>query len=460
MSKDALPHDESNLMDKLSTAIILNTAGVPVGMQNLSINSFWKSFHVFSSPFEKWCVHHWYWLLCIFYSTLLITNVLADLNCILINCTDFDSYVYYGGNHFFLYILTQYSFTMKFITNWWYNFFVIGMFLTLSVFYTWQKSIPRFFQALQQKRILYNHPQESPNLILLTQPVPVSSEEYQHFLEEYQYALLHGKRRGLTRSLITWLFILATAISLILWWTLGNVQTLNHEAKAYNIFIATMFGIQNGVRDTVYVLLIVYLAVQVLWVLAATGLYLTKLTSQFRLHIQPGHADGCGGLKFLGDFTLNMALILLVAGISYALYINPQTYSFWKIIGSIILAVLISLAYFAFFTPLRKIHQSMLEIRSTYEEIFAESMTKIEEKIRIALSEGDLTKIKTAKEGVELVQALHPDKIGYSTWPFNRNTIIVFFTPQIVPAIGFVAGLSPAVSEALKSFFSIFTGGR
>jgi hypothetical protein len=453
MSELALSHDENDPKAVLSASTIPNTPDTHVDMHSLSIDAFWKTFHVFSSPFEEFCFRRWYILLGAFFGSLLLSNVIIDLDTGLL----FQHNVWFYFTHFPSYYCGEnyppgqlcYS-TAYFLTDWWYNLFVIGVFLVFPVFYNWQKSIPDFFQTLQQKHILHNSHQESLSL----------SKDYQGFLNEYQGALLHGKKHNM-RLLVTVGIMSVEVIALALWWILGNVQNLSDKATDYNnLLIVIMFGIQNVVRETMYTLLIVYLIVQLLWILTITGSYLSRLTSRFGLLIQPGHADGCGGLKFLGDFALKMALIMLMMSILLAFYSTAKGFSFWSIGSSLGLLVFITLAYFVFFAPLIYIHQKMLEKRSTYEEAFARSMAKVAEKIRIALTEGDVAKIKAAKEDAEMIQALHPEKVGYPTWPFNRSILLAFLTPQIVPFISFIVGLTPSAAEALKGALSIFSGGK
>jgi hypothetical protein len=457
MSELALSHDENDPKAALSASTLPNKTDTHVDMHDLSMDAFWKTFHVFSSPFEEFCFRRWYVLLGVFFSSLLLSNVIIDLNAGLLfqhnmwfyftNYPSFTNHPSFNCDESYPPQLCY--FTARFLTSWGYNLFVIGMFLVLLVFYNWQKSIPDFFQALQQKRILYDSHRESPGV----------SKDYQKFLDEYQSALLHGKKYNM-RLLVTVGIMIVEVIALALWWILFNIQDLSYIVTHYNLLIAVMFGIQNVVRETIYTLLMVYLIVQALWILTTTGSYLSRLTSQFGLLIQPGNADHCGGLKFLGDFALKMALVMLMTSILLAFYSTAQGFSFWSIGSSLGLIVFITLAYFVFFAPLMNIHQKMLEKRSTYEEAFANSMAKIAEKISIALTEGDVAKIKAAKEDAEMIQALHPDKIGFSTWPLNRSTLLAFLTPQIVPFIGIVVGLTPPVADALKGVFSIFSGGK
>src|SRR5438876_5772293 len=89
--------------------------------------------------------------------------------------------------------------------------------------------------------------------------------------------------------------------------------------------------------------------VQALWILTITGSYLSRLTSRFGLLIQPGHADHCCGLKFLGDFTLKMALIMLMTSILLAFYSTAQGFSFWSIGSSLGLLVFIDTGTFRIF---------------------------------------------------------------------------------------------------------------
>ena len=456
MSDPTLALNQGNQLESPATNL-QNVATGTANTQSISTNSFWTSFHVFSCQFEKWCVRHWHWLLCLFFGTLLCTYIFID---VAVSIYSINHHLYYNVYQWsygdlWRYVFSSKSYTGKFLLSWWYNLFVIGMFLVLPIFYAWQDSIPSIFQILQQKYIIFG-----------SQGSTTSREEFQQFLDQYQYELLHGRKRLLwgkllvTRAFVTWGVMLVTIVILLSWWIWGNSQALGDDATQYNIFVAALFGLINVVRETLYILLLVYLAVQILWILTVTGIYLAKLTGHFELLVQPAHIDHCGGLKFLGDFSLHMALLILMVSVLLAFYSTSEGFSFWSVGTSIILVLVLLLAYFVFFMPLKEIHQQMLKARSSYDEVLVASTTKAAEKLRLALSEGDSTKIKIAKEEFDMMQTLHPEKIGYVTWPISRSTLIAFFVPQIVPAISFIVGISPSLSEALKGVLSIFPGGK
>ncbi len=131
--------------------------------------------------------------------------------------------------------------------------------------------------------------------------------------------------------------------------------------------------------------------------MGVTGWYIKNLTAKFDLSILPSHPDYCGGLKPLGDFCLRMAL-----------------------------PIALPLAAIAFFVPLWNIHLKMVARRDVYYDNFAERVAKLEGRIQSSLDKGLLDEARVAREEMEIAQVLHPDKIGYPTWPFDRRILLTF----------------------------------
>ena len=195
------------------------------------------------------------------------------------------------------------------------------------------------------------------------------------------------------------------------------------------------------------------------WVLAVTGKYLKDLTLQFKFHIQPSHPDHCGGLRTLGNFSLGMALPLLILSLLLGLYtlvgFTPLgVHLLEPIFATILLPFVLLLAAIAFFVPLWNVHRKMVDRRKEYDDNFADWAAKLEQTIRSSIENQEpidtqaLEKAKTAKEEMEILQVLHPDKVNYPVWPFDRQILIAFLTPQI-PAI-----LS-LLTDLVKHFFSL-----
>jgi hypothetical protein len=168
------------------------------------------------------------------------------------------------------------------------------------------------------------------------------------------------------------------------------------------------------------------------------------------------HPDNCGGLGQLGSFCLNMVLPLLIGSVLLGLFSLFNVFHlqpFWIIIVDITLVVVfLPLAVIVFFAPLWNIHSQMLRKRRIYEDEFAERIIefeertkRLEEKLRSSLDKEELDKAKSAKEELEIVQVLHPNKTSYPLWPFDRSIALIFLTPQVITILTLLVRLAPMI---------------
>jgi hypothetical protein len=194
------------------------------------------------------------------------------------------------------------------------------------------------------------------------------------------------------------------------------------------------------------------------WVIIVTGTYIKRLAIQFDLHIIPGHPDNCGGLKVLGNFCLGMALpVLVLAMLLGTLGIGDlvaKSYPIALITNLALFLFVLPLAAFTFFVPLWNIHGKMLEEREEYEDKFAERNTQLQQRIQSSLDKQDVADATAAREEMEILQVLHPDKIGFPVWPYDRSILLKFLTPQIIPLLSLLSGLVGPLVAVLRSLFS------
>lgn len=189
------------------------------------------------------------------------------------------------------------------------------------------------------------------------------------------------------------------------------------------------------------------------WVLITTGRFLGKLTKSFRIKIQPSHPDQCGGLKPLGDFSFDAALPVIALGLILATIriLNLDIDSSVSDITSILLIVFIGpMALLTVFIPLWDIHREMVSEKRAYQNKFADQVRLLEAIIRTHTGEsGDLDKAKIAREKLEILQMLHPNKLAYPVWPFPfAPTVIAIFSPQILQT---VFGIATGIFEFIRN---------
>ena len=304
----------------------------------------------------------------------------------------------------------------------------VGMIAVIGSFMRWQARIPKTFQW-----IMDTHRVRPGNGSL--------RQEYQQYLCEYQQALLskrtHCALAGALPGLVM-LFFLAT----------GEPQGII-RARYWRYdpqFVAEFSIVFLGI------LLWGYLLGSGAQPLFVTGRTVKKLAQAFEVNIQPSHPDKCGGLKPLGDFCFSMALPVVSGGLALAtigvggslshliggirsgnaLFYPASIYS-----ANVLLIVLgAPLAAIAFLVPLWDIHRNMVERKKEAEDGFANRVARLEREIRTYIDqEGELDKAKIAKEKLEIVQVLHPARVGYPVWPFRLGVLVKLFSPQILSIV-------------------------
>ena len=105
------------------------------------------------------------------------------------------------------------------------------------------------------------------------------------------------------------------------------------------------------------------------------------------------------------------------------------------------------------FIPLWNIHSEMVERKKTYLDTYATHIKELEKAINLHTTEtGDLEKAKEAKEKLEILEIVHPDKQAYPVWPFRFTpTVLAIFSPQILQtSIGIITGLYEFIGGLLK----------
>lgn len=304
------------------------------------------------------------------------------------------------------------------------NMIVLGMILLILLLIRWHHQIPALFQWLW----------ESGRLELPDGDLKI---EFEGYLQDYQRALL-SRKEPLTISL----FLVLLFVGIGLWAGIPRFLTSHFTPLAVvALTILVLIG-----------LLCLFMAGQGGWISFVTGRQIGKLPREFSIKIQPRHSDKCGGLKPLGDFCFDAALPLIGGGLILAtvpiLHLDiDDVLSIMS--ASIILAFFAPLTIIAVFTPLWQFHVVMTEQKMIYEDAFASQAMGLEKIIRDHTTEdGDLKKAETAKEKLEILQTVNPEKTPYPVWPFRfTNTILAAFSPQILQA------LTGVIAKAYEFFY-------
>lgn len=408
-------------------------SGVPPVSTPATPADFWSHFHVFPLNFENYSFDHWYFYTIGYSVIMALLAIILDLS--------YGAYFYPRDFTYFLLHDFSQTYTKYTLFNWHGILEVIGLSLIALTFNNWRHSIPGTFQTLLSKdRISSNR-----------QGADLHQDFYQ-FLEQYRQMLLNKKRYILIGSIVV---ICMTPTLILLWQSaVYNISHIRFDPLYWSVsFIYFLFN------APLIVLVEAYFFGIGCWVIAVTGTYIKRLAIQFDLHIIPGHPDNCGGLKVLGNFCLSMAFPVLILAMLLGIFgiggIIVNDIYLLPIISNVFLFLFVlPLAAFTFFVPLWNIHQKMVERRDEYEDKFAERDEQLQQRMQSSLDKHDMEDAKAAREELEILQVLHPDKIMYPSWPFDRSILVKFLTPQIIPFLSLLSGLVEPLIGALRRLFS------
>jgi hypothetical protein len=286
---------------------------------------------------------------------------------------------------------------------------LIGWLVTLLLIIRWRHKIPKFFVWLAASGRL-----EIPGGNF--QP------QYERYLKDFQKELRSHKV-----SLPLSLALLLLVIFLVIRPGMFPFIAEYHEPAGIILL------------DTALVIGIfwVFCIGQICSVLYITGSFIRQLPERFHINIQPGHPDQCGGLSVIGDFFIDAALPIILAGAMLVL-VSLQSLDYNRVLNfsaSIMLYTLIGpMTLAAIFWPVWGIHELMRESRLGYQDSYAEQLRKLEHQVRSQTQEqGDLGEAKIAKQKLEILLSMEHPAGAFPVWPFRLTpTLIGIFSPQII----------------------------
>ena len=292
------------------------------------------------------------------------------------------------------------------------NIILLGFTFVFILFIRWRHQIPYLFQWLWDSERF-----ESQGADL--------KREFEQYLQNYQKALL-SKAKPLSISI----FLLLLFIIIGLWAGIPRfLADFFTPMAAFVLYTTILLG-----------LFWLFMIGQLSWVLYVTSSYIGKLPQNFSIKIQPSHSDKCGGLKPLGDFCFDAAIPLIGGGL-IVLTIPILDWDIDQVLSlmatTTIFVLIGPLTAMTIFMPLWNVHREMTEQKRAYEDGFAVQAMTLEQTIRVHTSEkGNLKKAEIAREKLEILQSVNPEKIPYPVWPFRfTSTVLAVFSPQILQAI-------------------------
>jgi hypothetical protein len=177
------------------------------------------------------------------------------------------------------------------------------------------------------------------------------------------------------------------------------------------------------------------------------------MARHFKLHVQPGHPDGCGGFQGVGTLCLLSGLILTVPGLWLGFWLAAAPRlgygTTYLVQHSALLLLTLVLACAAFGVPLIWMHRAMVrdtkELRSKLriqEEALARSA-------RDLLLQGNSLRAEDLEQRVETLNAkgdFYARHRRIPTWPIRASTSRLFVALQFVPTSALVERIVPALS--------------
>lgn len=212
------------------------------------------------------------------------------------------------------------------------------------------------------------------------------------------------------------------------------------------------------------------------WKCFVTGYFVHRFSKIFPLVIQPSHPDKAGGLKPLGSLIFSMALILIVASLALAVLtiasqINNILYEVLtdlysprlevqapyylystELLAKFALGITILLGFVVFLLPIFSTHRRM---RSDKINLLT-SLTDVGNKIarlEKQIQDVNLDYKQRDEAFAEIASLSKVYEVIYKTpvWPFDRDILIKFFTPQAISLLSLIGVVQP-ILDAIASW--------
>ncbi len=201
------------------------------------------------------------------------------------------------------------------------------------------------------------------------------------------------------------------------------------------------------------------------WKSVVTAIHVRRFCKDFDLVIQPSHPDKSGGLKPLGSLIFSLAVIVIVASLALSgMVILADYYSFPNTIlfSKASLAISILLSIIIFIWPLLSAHERM-NIEKTRMNLLLVDITRriseLEEVTQKNIRKMDYRKRQEIFSEIDSLKDLYR-RVGITpTWPFDRDILLKFATPQIFSLLSLIGVAEPIVG-AIRSILVTISGNQ
>ena len=211
-------------------------------------------------------------------------------------------------------------------------------------------------------------------------------------------------------------------------------------------------GIIPRLTGTFAVSIGTYMASMITLTLLLNAWTITRMlrNKTFSTHIL--HPDRCGGLQFLGDYSLKTAYLAAASGIvigitEYRFVVRGLAQTYW-LVPLIIPLYIIGSAMF-FFAPLLTAHKKMKEAKDKILNNISNQFQNCYDRTQHELV-GSAEILKQNIDKLEQIQKLYDLSKNCPTWPFDVVTFRKFLLSVASPIITIAVGL---VSQFLTSRF-------
>ena len=203
------------------------------------------------------------------------------------------------------------------------------------------------------------------------------------------------------------------------------------------------------------------------WRVGVIAYYIGALGDQFHLKIQVNHLDKSGGLKPLGNLAFNIAIIIVIPAIFFAIwgfitaiFSNPSLQGYIVLWGGLyrqLLAALVAMSFFAFVQPLYKIHKRMENYAQTVQDELDALSNRIEilsHELRTQADELTPEQGQEKLSSIEFMKKVYEENSNIPTWPFDTRTFLQFISAQVVPVLSLIGTSGPMI-DIVRGIFEI-----
>lgn len=331
------------------------------------------------------------------------------------------------------------------VVSWVYGGVLLTLFLEALVVRDFLKRIPETLLRLWKSHVIKRDDDDQQ-----------VSKEFERFLAGFEQ-WLNSRHR-------LWLALPMSVLGLAFFWNTGHIPyVLGKWGEGIDWVAKLVITIVNVGALFVPAVLVGYALGVGIWKSVVTAIHVRYFSRKFDFDIQLNHPDKAGGLKPLGDLILSMATILIVASLALSGVILLADYYAFEITESytkIFLGAAIVLSVVIFFWPLLIAHQRMVEEKSRLDQLLLEITQRIAELEHVTQSNLRTMNYKKRQEAfseIDSLTDLYRRVTRMPTWPFDREILLRFATPQALSFLSLIGVAEPIVS-AIRSLVLSLAG--